>query len=29
MQTLIEHCEDVFVEYPVCMISVAIFVAAV
>ena len=29
MQTLIEHSEDVFVEYPVCMISVAIFVAAV
>ena len=28
MQTLIEHSEDVFVEYPVCMISVAIFVAA-
>ena len=29
MQTLIEHSEDVFVEYPVCMISIAIFVAAV
>ena len=28
MQTLIEHSEDVFVEYPVCMIYVAIFVAA-
>ena len=29
MQTLIDQFEDVFVEYPVCMISVAIFVAAV
>ena len=29
MQTLIEHSEDVFVEYPVCIISIAIFVAAV
>ena len=29
MQTLIEHSEDVFVEYPVCIISVAIFVADV
>ena len=29
MQTLIEYSEDVFVEYPVCMISIAIFVAAV
>ena len=28
MQTLIEHSEDDFVEYPVRMISVAIFVAA-
>ena len=29
MQTLIEHSEDVFVEYPVCIISIAIFVAAI